>query len=526
MKKIIHISFFALALLFSIHSAGLSQTDTLNSFYTIDSLFSQPVSENVITRLELLEARIKQHKSNTGLGFRAYFNNNFNELFSNSEEEYYSSLRTGVEWNILRNGVYSSKIEREMTGNELKLLEIGKEAENRKYHYKYLYNYLIYSANSGKITHLKKRKRLLTEYTFILDSLRKSHVITYDQLIPSLKKLQEVENNLKACRAYNKLFDNYFDSIQTISFDKLPLFRVDIDKLEALLLADSTTARVIDLQSQNIELKYKLEKQPDLKLHARMNYLFNDRDDRWFPSVGVNLHVPLSKTHNKSVAGIERKQIAERETFMEHNRFQEILNHYHELNEKWKDYEEIEYNIELISERIRQREILFTPVSPETLPHYLKYDELLASKAEMNDLKKDMYLILLQIHSKINRSLPSQYLDYNSNLLTEKNLTIYINTKNWKGADWGYIADYLKVNTVRYVLFSTDPGDGIIEQLNNRNISTQIGEKGPGDYLILNVNDFPSKVELFRNIANSTYKDIVINNLKALIYIDIKQLKN
>lgn len=376
----------------------------------ISSLFSKQFSdsnrvENFLIELKHLES--DYYKGNIGLGFNAAFLNNP----SGGEQDfdniiYRSRFISDVGWDILRSGYVHNRLKSQIAENESKIASIEDKELKKNASFAILWNYIIYQFNLQKIQVLNDRMELAQNKIDAVKKLYFLNKVDESELLKHLESIAEIRSMFNIYKEFNEQLEleYQFTSNDTLH---LPLIDIKYNKIKERLNGQQEDS-VVYYMKENINLKNKFIKDISLRTSVRYSYydlITNNPASRDFFSLGISLGIPINfnrKTKqewiNLQMESVEYIPESERVIIQK-----SILNNYYEFRYKLKQYTSMHYKRLLYQELLRKENarysidyLSFNPVSSLRI-----LDDLMKIDIEMLDLKQQMYLKLISIHTEI-----------------------------------------------------------------------------------------------------------------------------
>lgn len=374
------------------------------------SLFSKQFSdsnrvENFLIELKHLES--DYYKGNIGLGFNAGFLNNP----SGGEQDfdniiYRSRFLTDVGWDILRSGYVHNRLKSQIAENESKIASIEDKELKKNASFAILWNYIIYQFNLQKIQVLNDRMELAQNKIDAVKKLYFLNKVDESELLKHLESIAEIRSMYNIYKEFNEQLKSEYQFTSNDTLD-LPLIDIKYNTIKDRLDGQQEDS-VTYYMKENIDLKNKFIKDISLRTSVRYSYydlVTNDPASRDFFSLGISLGIPINfnrKTKQEWVnlqkESVEYIPESERVTIQK-----SILNNYYEFRYKLKQYTSMNYKRLLYQELLRKENarysidyLSFNPVSSLRI-----LDDLMKIDIEMLDLKQQMYLKLISIHTEI-----------------------------------------------------------------------------------------------------------------------------
>ena len=466
------------------------------------------------------------YKRDIGLDFNSSIVNNQQIDIVNLDDNlpFKSRIQSGIEWNLLKNGLFQNKREAKKILIEQK---INNQLSNNfldKNTYLESYNNIIKLFNEKKILLLNSRQKMLSTFNGSLSRLYISNTIKQDEWLEVQQRLAENKSLLQIYQPYNAI-QNTNSSKTNLNF---PIF--DINEQELMKYQNS-------LQKDSLEYYFnQINKLSDNWLSTvnfspftRYNYynLINGSSAsyRAFFSIGANLSIPLdfNRSKIKTLHELESKQ-----------KIQSIENqHQFYFEELANDLYEYRYNLYQLTSIYYKRKIIEDAISIENIKRELNranfspikacklIDDLYRIDLELIELNQNLYLKLLKIHKK-NDLIPMEKLlkpfDFSSlnpkDSLNKK--SIYIWSKTFKAYSSDILFQYIKTNQLNNVVLSIQE-----DSIDNQNQFCRIlSENNIGVEIMIGNNKAFSEKD-FQQFLNTKLRKADIKSING-IHLDIE----
>ena len=499
------------------------------SFDAIPKIFKITTKESVSDKeyvKKVNEARIKLLKQDIGLEAVGSYLHNFDPGF-NSEDNllYQYRVQAGLDWNVLGDGFFEHRYKQQILKNENEILSLTPETKKTDgENYVAISHKIIYSFNIHKIKILEKRQQIIDDKISVANELYLLKDLSRLNMLEIMQQQVDVGSMTRIYKSYNdelKLKMNV-DSIPT---NVLPVFDVDMSKYLSVDSASQSAKLnedILKLKIENLKLTHKPLTDIKVNTQVRYNYydlISNTQANRSFISagIGVAVPIPLSFKANKNLINAQTKLIEFNQRDSQNAQKMDLINSFYEFRyklkqysnfyEKRKKYEEL-IRIESVKEKFKDME--FNPLTALNL-----LDEMLSVDVELLDIQQQMYLQLLDIHSKapttdIAKMIKPYKMDTLSMASEKANRSIYIWSEAQNKYEPSYIAEYLRLNKVSTAILSLKK-----DQSNKTQAVSLIGK----------LNSKGIKVELLignNNILNSDNPVMVIESITS--GLDLKTL--
>ncbi len=418
------------------------------------------------------EAKIRQAKTEFGLSLAgSYQENSSAGVGADDMIIYRRRAQAGLDWDVLGNGLLSSKLNQKMLKNDMIINSLKPETKISSSDFIIISHKIIYAFNQHKIKLLEQRQQIINDKIDAANELYLLKHLPKLELMQIIQQQVDVSSMFQIYQAYNEQLAQEINPASVPS-NILPLFDLDPEKIVGYS-SPANNDSILQLKIKNLELQNSAWRDISLKTQVRYNY-YNyaglNQSDRYFLSAGLSFGVPLplgSVADKKTVAAqadlmrFDQRNSSEQQNVDLLNTVYEYrykLKQYNNFAEKHKKYEEL-LRIERVKEKLQYFE--FNPISALNL-----LDDMLSIEVEMLDLQQEMYLSLLGIVTKtpgteaINVIQPiatAQQNDNNtqpSSIVDEtKDKAMYIWSESFKRTD-AYIEEYLNLNNIKTAVVS------------------------------------------------------------------------
>ncbi len=469
------------------------------SFASVPKLYKISASESVsdaeyVKRVN--EAKINLLKKDIGLEGVGNYLQNFNPGFNTDDNLlYHFRYQVGLDWNILSDGFIENRYKQRILKNENTIVSLTPQTKkNDGEDYIAVSHKIIYSFNIHKIKILEKRQQIIDDKISVANELYLLKHLSRINLLEIMQQQVDVGSMNKIYKSYNDELKMKMN-VDSLPKNILPVFDVDFSKF---LSVDSAAVHangndsILKLQIENLKLAHKPLSDIKLNAQVRFNYydLVNSIYSRNYMSagVGVAVPIPLRIKANKNLVTAQTKLLEFDQKEGSKARQTDLLNSFYEFRyklkqysnfyEKRKKYEEL-VRIERVKEKFGDLE--FNPLTALNL-----LDEMLTVDIEMLDIQQQMYLQLLDIHSKapsadIEKIIMPYKIDTLS-IATEKiNRSMYIWSDAQKKYESSYIAEYLRLNKISTAILSLKKDQSnkteaevLINKLNSKGIKVEL----------------------------------------------------
>ena len=425
---------------------------------------------------ELNEALIKAIEADVGLDFYSSASYNFEPGISEFEDLFFRSrINAGLDWQLLSSGLYGNKQRIRELQFEAQINDITLQKGRIEDEYIYTYNYIIYTFNKRQLEFVNRRLDIINKFLEVATQMYLVRATPWEEIVGLKNRKKALENLKRNLTAYNNGFERTYVNTgfnPLVNAMDLPLLELDARSILQGRSGDSLDTRLLDLQRQQLEIKYRRNKDMRLRTYMRYN-VFNSANDagsnfRTFGSVGATFTAPLFQNkYNNEVAEKELKVLEsennKRMTAVNNN----LLNLYYEYEYTFKQYLDFYGNKGVVLERLRRdlakdnlNDPGFTPLSVIN-----GIDQVYNIETELLDIKQNLYLKLLRILTNLQLSdasqiaIPVSLEGYYDKMAGDR--AIYI----WSGVfgDFStvFLSEYLVNNEFEEVYFSSASLDSI-----------------------------------------------------------------
>ncbi len=421
------------------------------------------LQKELLLKQNQLQQRI--NKKDVGLKYTLNYQENFNSPVADPLEIVVFKRRavTGIEWDILKSGIYESR-----TKN--KILKLEAEALAKKQYTSNLNAFtaknteqIIRHFNEKKIDILNARKKLNDEQTVTVEKLWSIKHITKDDYLKAIQNTTDINAQYNLYRNYNEV---YLPNRSKFDFD-LPILDLDLAKLFQSANVNPIDTSVLVPNSQIAKLKSSFINEISLSTYARYSYydVYNaNSPNRSFMSLGMNLSVPLAfnQKEKREYYTIQGQIVNQKEEVINHDIQINLLNYYYEYQYKLKQFKNLYHKrlvfLELLRTERVKNDLKDFEFNPNTALFIL--DDYWSNAIELLDLKQDMYKILLTLKTKLPNVSTTEYtkpLNLNNLNIAASNppfKAVYVWSDAFKNHSQTVINEYCKVNEFNPIILS------------------------------------------------------------------------
>jgi len=422
-------------------------------------------------------------------GFRIVgsYADNFN---ANSSDEigyvYKRVVQTGLEWNILNNGLAGNRINLKEFKTNAKIKNLIYDRQIRSNNSIELVNNITSIFTRYKIQKLNDLLVLLNQQIEISKKIYYLKFISWEEVTELLTRKAEVETSIR----------NFIPQVRTTPFDtvsvaNLPIVDVNLDKLIAVYKANQKNDTLAELRTKAAYYQNKTIKEVAFKTSLKYNY-YDSRvliADRNFMSFGATLSIPfpLQSHVNKQLTQIQREEYAFESKEQINEELNILFNDYNIYKNNLKQYIKVYQTRALLQNKIRiesNKEALDDPsYSPIRIVAMIA--ELLASEIDLIDKQQATYTSLVTIYKHLPAGNVTDFIepvnldDFVPKRSTDRRLYIWYST--FKETDNNFIYQYIKNNEIKGVMLGLGEylelkvkGEDLIKMLRKDNIPVQI----------------------------------------------------
>lgn len=380
----------------------VKKTETKLEFPTSDSklLFTyQPLNLKKDNNLNLLEIDLKkleanQSKKDIGLVFKANANHNFRDAIDEeTNTSIITSVRTELEWNILKSGFFDNRIKSKRFDNVVAGLKeeansVQKELWRRQF--KVDYNYVL---NNELISLNKTFLSFENGYFDLLNKLYYQKLIKREKLIQVSNQIHVLEEQIQALEKENRLLKDSV-SVAYLKVKKLPLLKVQLDSFSL-----KKQLRKTNYKEENIRLEHHPLNNINLSFYINQNYRYSETAQRFFPSAGIRFKAPLRFNNRKKIIKTKIKILKAQELDKSLGQLNSIITYISEYSEKLKDLQNQYQNWQVLEERIRILKVIKEEFKTQDTGILLLelLEEQFKVLEETLELKKQLYKVITRL---------------------------------------------------------------------------------------------------------------------------------
>lgn len=364
----------------------------LDPFFNFSKL---PESSSVIhNQIAVKEVEKKLHKNNLGLQLKASANYNLDVI---PDEEtninIRSSLRTELEWKILKNGFIANRRRALVTQNEIFQLEEDKNRADAELWRRQLKRKYIYAINEELKIVLNQKQQFLNQYFDVVQSLYQQKYIGRNTIIDLGHQIHINDQKIEGLEVYNKtLQDSSMLPLQQLKLPLLQVYNTTVDVAHQMKVSE-------DLALSNAALQSHWLENVNFSVYVNQNWIRLQTQNRDFTSVGLRLTAPLFHSYQKEL--IQKKQALIKAQFQDKNvgKTNRWIVQFSEYQEKIKDLNGQYKKWELLEEQLRVAQILKEELSTnefgiKNLDRQRYQFEILETVLE---IKKQLYKAVIEL---------------------------------------------------------------------------------------------------------------------------------
>ncbi len=344
-------------------------------------------------QIELKKVEQKIHENNVGLQLKA--STNYNLDVTPDEEiniNIRSSIRTELEWKVLKNGYVANRRKAFITQNEIFKLEEQKNTTDAELWRRQLKHKYIYAINEELNALLKQKQEFLNQYFDVVQALYQQKYVSRTTIINVGHQIHNNHKKIIGLKEYNKtLQDSSITSLQKL---KLPLLQINTTvnaKYPIEVIKDLDLAKVT-LQSHWLE-------NINFSVYLNQNWISLQSQNRNFTSVGLRFSAPLFRTYRKKL--IKKKQAVIKAQFLDRKigKMNRWIVQFSDYQEKTKDLNEQYKKWKLLEEKLRVAQVLKKELATDefgikNLSRQLYQFEILENVLE---IKKQLYKAIVAL---------------------------------------------------------------------------------------------------------------------------------
>ena len=474
-----------------------NNTKTFDGFIIDSSLklaadpfvLSQNTNKQTQKELQLRYNKAQQqiNKKDVGLRFILNYQENFNSPVADPENILVFKRRavTGIEWDVLKNGLYENKTKNKILKLEYDALEKKQIASTLNAVQAKQTEQIIRHFNKQKIEILDCRKKLNAEQTLTVEKLWSIKHITKDDYLKAIQNTTDISAQYGLYRNYNEA---KLKEKTDFPFD-LPILDIDLENL----FKNNTSALTDTIADVGAEIaKIKSAFINDVRFNTYAHYSYYDvynsnSPNRSFISMGLNVAVPLTfNQKEKKEFYIIQNQLANQKDLSVNEDFQiNLLNHYYEYQYKLKQFKNLYHKRLVFLELLRTERVKHDLNDIEFNPNTALFilDDYWSNAIELLDLKQDMYKILLSIKTKLPEISVADYtkpLNLNNLNIASSNppfKAVYVWSDAFKNNSETVINEYCRVNEFNPIMLSYNTNKIYLQQVSDfisKNYTTSI----------------------------------------------------
>ncbi len=347
-------------------------------------------------------------RRNIGLEFSANFQTNRSSyLFDPESDDPGSHFFLQLGWNVLQQGFFSKR--RSARANDLlgEREDLLHQVIHKDELFKERYNFVGLLFNKSGIELLDKRRDVLA---FLVSESKRRYLLkngTDLNYLDCLRKLRETEASLQGLKNFNTQFEavSVLDSVTGVDTRTFPIWSLEIDSLHREISHETFDDEIARLKLKAEEIQNPWYDNVTLKPYMR--YYGPGRDPVYAPAgsgnftAGVQLRIPFSRPmkSKSKYHRIKREETVKDGALQRENRYHEVLSLFQEYQFLERQYAGARVSRKIIESKVRKGKVHAN--FEKTFPSFdmaTLYEALLEVDYELNDIKKRMYLRLLQIN--------------------------------------------------------------------------------------------------------------------------------
>lgn len=457
-----------------------------------------------------------------GLSWQTSYRENIKEGFFSDGDIYYNrAFSTGLRWDLLNSGLYSSNQRARELEVQEKMLSQSLDIAHANEVYERQYNQIIYTFNKQKLLFLEEYSVSVNLAFELMQRLHYLDLQPWEEVLQIASIKARVDNHkVQTARIYNEAIAHSSPEFTLFTDETersgLPLPELDIETVLEINRSDFEQTRISDEELQKLNYRpltdVSLSLAADYNIYDGIGRGFNPEDigGREYFSVGINLSVPLPLNISAKNSRVEARQ---NRYHNEHQRVlnsqqKELINVYYEYRAKVQQYTE-SYKDYLVRQEEINRQRIFSysgdsGYSISRVSHAVlqQYDIAL----ELVELKQQIYLHLIDI----DRYLPDRsVLDYITPVTHETLLPLSLTTPGngvyiWSHTLKNHSAEAILNVLAEYNIDSVLMSVGTDEQIHNiaKDVLREFAEAGIETELMIGNNGLIQRDNLPENFAS------------------------
>lgn len=494
-----------------------------NGLHKLFTTGDNAVSDDSNPRLNEISAEQQQSYNDYGLSFNwSYLNNIEQGIFTGGEIFYNKRLSTGLEWNILGNGLLNNRSRAEELEVEKELAREELIQSNADKKYKILYKKILY-------LFAKSKAAFVNEYLDVVSvNLEVLHRLHYKDLLPWKEVLElsslkaQLEHRLDTYHSVEKQLADV-ETKQNLSDGTLEVMNLAVPDLDIELFMNSVQDFHEDTQLDDDKLSkldYSIISDISFSVSAQYNIYDNIYDRPENEAVGgreyfsttfnISFPLPLNMGSKKKLAEARKHRIVQEQKEKRRNNSDEITDHFLEYQQQKQRYLELYEEYMMREEEIKSQQALRKIGSPDFSIRKLS-NAMIARYGAVLDLieaKQQLYLKLVNIDSYLPNEGIEQFItksDIENYRLKVKSKAdqLYMWSSAFAETNNQKLLQYLKREDFSHLFLSVGPDTSLYEKAKafNQLASKQgiTAEMLIGNNQLVN---YENRADEFRQIAN------------------------
>lgn len=449
-----------------------TETDAIPYFF-YDS--TNTYSDLAKTEIELLNTRQEVLSSDYGIDLQAGLLQNLDQGVFGAEGIFYQRrAQIGVQWNILKNGLFENKETIEKLSSDIEISEKRAQAVAHQQKLDLKMNQLRVDFNEFKEERTKKYLNILEAQKYALTRLYEKNYVTLDKVLDVNSKIMKAETAIENSERVGRYLNGSGSSTSTA--ENYPVYDIDLEKLgrEGLVFYEE-----LSFLQQSTE--YKFYNELSLSTYLRYNLYggtnpqntFQNSGSREFFSAGISVSLPIPlNTNGKRSIHEQEEKIRELRLADEKDAIKvRLFERYRAYQGALQEFITVYQNILLQQDKIRVQRVRRTIGSDMYSPSELlnAISQLYSASLQVLDVKEELYLRLLEIQSLIPDQSLSAYLipfdmdgtQYQSN----PDYGLYMWSAGLQNANTESINNELKSEGIQKLYVSAGPDKEYIDQV-------------------------------------------------------------
>jgi len=417
---------------------------------------------------ELTETELENLKNQIGLKLIGDYAYNTSLGISDVDEGPYKwRVRAGFDWDLLRDGLFKRKKQKQLLKQEIELNKLLRDKRIRKENYYFIHNIIIFLFSKEKIKNLEIRKNLINEILIFQKQRYYKNEILSEEIMKLERDLNRVNNLLDNYEKYHKQMITHSNlNMVDINIEELPIVDINIDAFLKELNNPPELEKLYQYKHKEINVKHSFLN--DVRLKTWLYYYYYDRvyavNDFFSLGVQVNIPFPFGFENRRILKKTEEKEFKAKYQRIIHENILESMNFYDEYKYKLDDLINFLNKRKLLLSRLNnikiQLELGFEGSEIDNTFYILK--QIFEVEYEITHIKQQMYLKIAQtfrnygkknIENFINLIDPDKLKNYLKNIYMGERYT-YIWSDTFEKYNNLLLVYFLKSRNISHALLS------------------------------------------------------------------------